>query len=243
MGPFMSPSEAAVCLVSGGLDSAVATGLTREAGLAVYAVSFNYGQRHRIELRAAKRVAEWAGALEHKIIRIELDKIGGSALTADIPVPKDALNGACHRLRTASTESNNETIPVTYVPARNLIFLSIAAAYAETVGAGRIVIGANAIDYSGYPDCRADFLAAFEEAARLGTKAGREGHGPKIWAPLVAMTKAEIVKEGVRLGLNFGITSSCYDPAPDGRACGHCDSCLIRVKGFSEAGVADTGRR
>lgn len=231
----MSPSEAAVCLISGGLDSAVAAGLTREAGLTIHALSFNYGQRHRHELRAAKRVAEWVGAVDHKIIRIELDKIGGSALTADIPVPKrDSLNGDRHDLT---------SVPVTYVPARNLIFLGIAAACAEAAGAGRIVIGANAVDYSGYPDCRPDFLAAFEEAARLGTQVGREGSGIRVWAPLVNLTKAEIVKEGVRLGLNFGLTSSCYDPAPDGRACGHCDSCLIRARGFAEAGVTDTARR
>ena len=240
MEAFMNPSEAAVCLVSGGLDSAVAAGLAREAGLPIYALSFNYGQRHRLELRAAKRVAQWLEAVEHKIIRLELDKIGGSALTADIPVPKHAAGTVVGADNSAGAIEN---IPITYVPARNLIFLSIAAAWAEKVGAGRIIIGANAVDYSGYPDCRSDFLAAFEEAARLGTKVGREGRGPKVWAPLCRMTKAEIINEGVRLGLNFGLTSSCYDPAPDGRPCGHCDSCLIRERGFAEAGVTDPARR
>jgi 7-cyano-7-deazaguanine synthase len=219
---------AAVCLISGGMDSAVAAGLAREAGFTLHALSFNYGQRHRLELRSAKRVALWLGALDHKIIRLELDKIGGSALTADLPVPKNALGPG---------------IPVTYVPARNLIFLAIAAALAETVGAQRIVIGANAIDFSGYPDCRPEFMAAFEAAARLGTRAGTEGRAPTVWAPLIALSKAEIVRAGQRLGLDFGITCSCYDPAPDGRPCGRCDSCLLRAKGFAEAGGADPLRR
>lgn len=231
----MTANNPVVCLVSGGLDSAVAAALAREAGHSIYAISFNYGQRHRHEIRAARRVAYWLEAVDHKIIRLELDKIGGSALTSDIPVPK--LNGDSHRLEGASG------VPVTYVPARNLIFLSIASAWAETLGAEKLVIGANAIDYSGYPDCRQDFLTAFEVAVGLGTQVGREGRGPKVWAPLVRMTKAEIVKEGERLGLNFGITSSCYDPAPDGRPCGECDSCRIRERGFAEAGVIDTTRR
>jgi 7-cyano-7-deazaguanine synthase len=221
-----SPSlPSSVALISGGMDSAVAAGLAREAGLRVLALSFDYGQRHRVELAAAARVAEWAGAVEHKVVRVELDKIGGSALTDAIAVPKDGASA--------------DTIPITYVPSRNIIFLAVALGWAEVVGAERIVIGVNALDYSGYPDCRPEFIAAFERVARLGTKIGIEGHAPAIWAPLQHLTKAEIVLEGLRLGLDFRLTCSCYDPAPDGRPCGRCDSCRLRAKGFREAGAKD----
>jgi len=215
----------AVALVSGGMDSAVAAGLAREAGFEIYALSFDYGQRNRIELEAAKKVAAALAATEHKTIRIELDKIGGSALTDDIEVPRG--------------KGRDGTIPVTYVPGRNIVFLSVALSYAEAVGAQRIVIGANVIDYSGYPDCRPEFIESFQQVARTGTKAGVEGRAPGIWAPLANMSKADIVREGLRLGLDFSITSSCYDPAPDGAPCGECDSCRLREKGFSEAGIKD----
>jgi len=214
----------AVVLISGGMDSAVAAGLAREAGSRIYALSFDYGQRHRVEIKAAKKVAAWLPAVEHKVIRVELDKIGGSALTDMIPVPKSGKSGA---------------IPATYVPSRNIIFLSVALAWAEVIGAERIVIGANAIDFSGYPDCRPAFIRAFQRVAAVGTKAGAEGKAIRIWAPLMRMSKAEIVREGIRLGLDFSITNSCYDPGPRGRPCGRCDSCRLREKGFREAGAKD----
>jgi len=220
----MEKDEKAVALVSGGMDSAVAAGLVREQGYRIYALSFNYGQRHRVELKAARRVVEWLDAAEHKVVRIELDKIGGSALTGDIPVPKDGVGGG---------------IPVTYVPSRNIIFLSIALSWAEVIGAEAIVIGANAIDFSGYPDCRPEFIAAFQKTAEAGTKMGVEGRAPRITAPLMKMSKAGIVKEGVRLGLDFGRTFSCYDPHPGLKPCRRCDACRLRAKGFAEAGVKD----
>jgi 7-cyano-7-deazaguanine synthase len=210
-----------VALLSGGMDSAVAAGLAREQGDAVYALSFDYGQRHRVELDAAARVAAWLGAAEHKVVRVELDRIGGSALTADLAVPKQGVGPG---------------VPITYVPARNLVFLSIAAGWAETVGARRIAIGVNAIDYSGYPDCRPEFIEAFQRVMDVGTKAGTEGRGPRIWAPLITMSKADIVRAGTRLGLDFAITHSCYDPGSDGSACGRCDACRLRDKGIREAG-------
>jgi 7-cyano-7-deazaguanine synthase len=214
----------AVALISGGMDSAVAGALAREAGYGIHALSFDYGQRHRVELDAAARVAGWLDAVEHTVIRVELDRIGGSALTDDIAVPKDR---------------SGPEVPATYVPARNIIFLSIALSLAEAAGAERIVIGANAIDYSGYPDCRPAFIEAFQRVAETGTVIGVEGRAPTVWAPLVELSKAEIVKEGIRLGLDFGITSSCYDPGPGGEPCGRCDSCRLREKGFSKAGAAD----
>jgi len=216
----------AVALVSGGMDSAVAAGLAREEGFAIYALSFDYGQRHRSELTAAAAVAAWLKAAEHKVVKVELEKIGGSALTSGLAVPKDR---------------EGDAIPITYVPARNLIFLSIALAWAETLAAPRIVLGANAIDFSGYPDCRPEFLAAFQRVAEVGTKIGSEGHAPLIWAPLARLTKADIVRLGLRLGLDFGLTRSCYDPDPAGAPCGHCDACRLRAKGFREAGVRDPG--
>jgi len=214
----------ALALVSGGMDSAVAAGLAGEAGYRIYALSFDYGQRQRIELEYARKVGSWLGAVEHMIIGVELDKIGGSALTDPTPVPKDRKDPG---------------IPVTYVPARNIIFLAIALAWAEVLSAKRIVIGANAIDFSGYPDCRPGFMEAFQQVAETGTKAGLEGKAPLIWAPLMNMKKAEIVKEGIRLGLDFGMTCSCYDPDPTGKPCLHCDACRLREKGFFEAGIKD----
>ncbi len=217
-------SEKAVALVSGGMDSAVAAALTKEKGREILALSFDYGQRHRVELEAAARVAAWLGAAEHKTIRVGLDQIGGSALTDDLEVPKDGPSCG---------------IPITYVPSRNIIFLSIGLSWAEAAGAREIVIGANALDYSGYPDCRGEFIDAFQEVAQKGTKAGMEGKAPLVVAPLLEMSKARIVIEGQRLGLDFGITSSCYDPSPTGKPCGKCDSCRLRAKGFAEAGLSD----
>jgi 7-cyano-7-deazaguanine synthase len=221
----------AVLLLSGGLDSGTCLALLSRWGWTVHAVSFDYGQRHRVELRAAKRLARRYHASSHRVFRIPgLGEIGGSALTDPrIPVPKKALQV--------------KPIPVTYVPARNTIFLSFALAVAEKTGATDIVIGANALDYSGYPDCRPPFLRAFEKTARLGTKAGVEGRRLRIHAPLLKMTKAEIVKLALRLGLDPALTSSCYDPSPDGMPCGECDSCLLREKGFREAGRTDPLKR
>ena len=210
-----------MALVSGGMDSAVAAALAREEGDEIYALSFDYGQRHRVELEAAVRVAEWVGAARHEVVRVELEKICRSALTQDLAVPKDGVGPG---------------IPITYVPGRNIIFLGIGLGWAESLEAHRIVIGANAIDFSGYPDCRPEFLDAFQAVAVAGTKAGVEGHAPRIWAPLARMSKAEIVREGRRLGLDFGITHSCYDPGPAGAPCGRCDACRLREKGLREAG-------
>lgn len=222
-------AKKAVCLVSGGMDSAVAAGMAREAGSEIYALSFDYGQRHRFELTAAAAVAKWLGAQDHRTVKVDLGSFGGSALTDDISVPKGG--------------SQAGVIPVTYVPARNTIFLSLALGWAEVLGAERIVMGANAVDYSGYPDCRPEFIEAFQKVAYAGTKAGLEGRAPKVWAPLLAMSKADIVREGMRLGLDFGITFSCYDPDDGGNPCGRCDSCLLRLKGFREAGVEDPAGR
>lgn len=217
----------AVVLCSGGVDSTTVLAIARSQGYRLYALSFAYGQRHAVELQAAARVVAAFQAEAHLVLPLALDRIGGSALTADIDVPKDRAG------------THGGEIPVTYVPARNTIFLSYALAWAEVTGARDIFIGANAIDYSGYPDCRPDYIAAFERMANLATRAGVEGHSLRIRAPLIAMTKAEIICEGVRLGVDFGMTHSCYDPDTCGAACGRCDSCLIRRKGFCEAGVAD----
>lgn len=225
----------AVVLLSGGLDSAVTLAVAAaELGAAnCWTISFDYGQRHRVELAAAQRIAESLG-IEPKrrlVLKVDLRAIGGSALTADIDVPKDCGPRAEH------------DVPITYVPARNLIFLSCAAGYAETIGADRIYIGANAVDYSGYPDCREPFLRAFETAANAGTKAGAEdGRTLRVVAPLVHLSKVEIIQLGAKLGVDFGLTTSCYDPREEGGrvlACGHCDSCLIRARAFAEAGVKD----
>ncbi|WP_375394291.1 7-cyano-7-deazaguanine synthase QueC [uncultured Sphingomonas sp.] len=215
----------AVALVSGGLDSMVSAAIAREAGYRLLALSIDYGQRHRIELDAAARVAAALSVERHIVLPMDLSGFGGSALTAtDIAVPKDGVQPG---------------IPVTYVPARNTIFLSLALGWAEAAGARDLFIGVNALDYSGYPDCRPEFIAAFEGLAELATKAGIEGEPFRILAPLQHMTKADIVREGDRLGLDMGISWSCYDPAPAGEHCGRCDSCRLRAKGFEEAGVAD----
>ncbi|MFL6861741.1 MAG: 7-cyano-7-deazaguanine synthase QueC [Allosphingosinicella sp.] len=220
--------SSAVILVSGGLDSMVAAARAREAGFDILALTVDYGQRHRIELAAAARVAEAVGARRHVVLPLDLTAFGGSALTADIDVPKGGVEEA--------------GVPVTYVPARNTIFLSLALGWAEAAGARDLFIGVNALDYSGYPDCRPDFIAAFEHLASLATKAGAQGDSFRIHAPLQHMTKADIAREAARLGLDAGISWSCYDPAPDGRHCGLCDSCRLRRKGFEEAGLADPTR-
>ena len=219
----------AVVLVSGGMDSAVTIALAREQGYQVHALSVAYGQRHNSELAASDRVSKMLGAVEHKTVSVDLRSIGGSALTADIGVPKSAR-----------VEDIAPGIPITYVPARNTVFLSFALAWAEVLGASDLFIGVNALDYSGYPDCRPEFIHAFERMANLATKAGVEGAmHTRIHAPLIAMSKAEIVKLAVELGVDLALTHSCYDPDSAGRACGHCDSCLLRRKGFAEAGIED----
>jgi 7-cyano-7-deazaguanine synthase len=219
----------AVCLLSGGLDSATCLALARRDGFACYALSFDYGQRHRNELDAAARIAKTFGVERHLVAHIGLDVFGGSALTGDIAVPK---------ARSAAEMAAG--IPVTYVPARNTIFLSYALAWAEVLESCDIFIGVNALDYSGYPDCRPEFIEAYERMANLATKAGVEGRTRlKIHTPLLHLTKAGIVRLASELGVPFGMTHSCYDPAPDGRACGECDACLLRRKGFEEAGIED----
>ncbi len=219
-----SAKPPAVVLVSGGLDSMVAGARAREAGYMLLALSVDYNQRHQVELAAARRIAIALGVERHVVLPIDLSAFGGSALTADIAVPKSGVG---------------EGIPVTYVPARNTIFLSLALGWAEAAGARDLYIGVNALDYSGYPDCRPEFIAGFETLAELATKAGVEGDPFRIHAPLQHMTKAEIVAEGTRLGLDLGMSWSCYDPAPGGLHCGLCDSCRLRAKGFEEAGVVD----
>lgn len=219
----------AVVLLSGGLDSATALAIARAEGFETYALSFDYGQRHDRELDSARRVAAALGAKEHLVLRLDLRAIGGSALTADIAVPKGR-----------SLEAMSSGIPVTYVPARNTIFLSHALAWAEVLECEDIFIGVNALDYSGYPDCRPEFIEAFERMANLATRAGVEGRSRlRIHTPLIRLTKAEIVTRGTALGVDLGLTWSCYEPRPDGLACGRCDSCLLRAKGFREAGLRD----
>src|SRR5690242_16841283 len=213
----------AIVLVAGGMDSAVTLALARESGFDCKALSVDYGQRHVSELVAAERVAKLLGASEHKTVHVDLRSIGGSALTADIDVPKEGGAG----------------IPVTYVPARNTIMLAVALGWAEVIGAADIFCGVNAVDYSGYPDCRPEFIAAFERLANLATKAGVEGAGIRVHAPLIHMGKDEIVREGLRLGVDFSQTVSCYRADADGRACGHCDACRLRAAGFAAAGVPD----
>ena len=214
----------AIVLLSGGLDSMVCAALAREAGFAVLALTVDYNQRHRVELEAAKRIAaEFAD--EHILLPMDLRAFGGSALTSDIAVPKDGVAEV--------------GVPVTYVPARNTVFLSLALAWAEAAGARDLFVGVNALDYSGYPDCRPEFIAGFQQLARVATKAGSEGEAITIHAPLQEMTKADIAREAQRLGLDAGMSHSCYDPDPQGRACGQCDACRLRAKGFAEAGIAD----
>jgi 7-cyano-7-deazaguanine synthase len=224
---MFAPKKKAVLLLSGGLDSATAMAMALNEGYEVYAVSFRYGQRHSIELDCAVEQAK-AGAMEHKIVDIDLSSFGGSALTSDIDVPKHE-----------SIDELTDEIPVTYVPARNTVFLSYALAWAEVLEAFDIFIGVNALDYSGYPDCRPEFIAAYETMANLATVAGVQQKKLTIHAPLIDMTKAEIIKRGLELDVDYAKTTSCYDPAPDGRSCGHCDSCLLRKKGFSDAGTND----
>ena len=216
----------AVVLLSGGLDSYTAAALLKRDGFDLYALSVLYGQRHAREIEAARAVARALGVRQHLEVGVDLARIGGSALTGDLPVPKDRVLDAAE-------------IPSTYVPARNTVFLSLALAWAEVVGAHDIGIGANALDYSGYPDCRPEYLEAFERLAALATRAGVEGARFRIHAPLLHMSKADIVRTGLSLGLDYGLTHSCYDPAPDGRPCGRCDSCVLRAKGFAEAGAED----
>lgn len=222
----------AVVLVSGGLDSATTLAVAREQGFDCYALTLRYGQRHAAEIAAARRAAAALKAARHVVSDIDLRAFGGSALTADIAVPKGR-----------AIEDISQGIPVTYVPARNTIFLAFALAWAEALGAGDIFIGVNAVDYSGYPDCRPEFIAAFERMANLATKAGVEGTARfAIRAPLIAMTKAEIIRLGVELGVDYALTLSCYDPGADGEACGICDACILRRRGFAEAGIADPAR-
>ena len=216
----------AVVLLSGGLDSMVCAGLAREAGFEVLALTVDYHQRHRVELEAAERIAGQLADL-HIVLPLDLTAFGGSALTSDIDVPKGGVE---------------EGIPVTYVPARNTVFLSLALAWAEAAGARDLFVGVNALDYSGYPDCRPAFIDAFEDLANKATKAGVEGEGFTIHAPLLDMTKADIAREAARLGLDAGLSHSCYDPTPDGAACGLCDACRLRAKGFEEAGLPDPTR-
>jgi len=221
--------QKAVCLLSGGLDSATCLALARRDGYTCYALSFDYGQRHRSELEAAARVAAALGAERHVVTKIGLDTFGGSALTADIAVPKGR-----------SSAEMSHGIPITYVPARNTIFLSFALAWAEVLESADIFIGVNALDYSGYPDCRPEYIEAYERMANLATKAGVEGRTRvRIHTPLLRLSKAQIVSLGHQLSVPFGLTHSCYDPAPDGRPCGGCDACLLRRKGFEEAGIED----
>jgi len=220
-------------LLSGGLDSTTVAAMAKQQGFAVHALSFDYGQKHKVELEFAARVAAAAGVERHAVVKVDLRSFGGSALTAgDLDVPK-------HR----SAEEMGVGVPVTYVPARNTVFLALGLAWAETLGATDIFIGVNALDYSGYPDCRPEFIEAFERMANLATKMGTEdGRRITIHTPLIAMTKKEIVETGLRLGVDYAMTVTCYDPSEDGAACGACDACLLRLKGFAEAGVADPAR-
>ena len=225
----MSARKNAVVLLSGGLDSTTVLAIARSEGFAVFAISFSYGQRHSLELESARRVADAMHVEKHLVVEFDLRAIGGSALTDEIDVP-----------RGRSAEEMAGGVPVTYVPARNTIFLSFALAWAEVLGVQDIFIGVNALDYSGYPDCRPEYIEAFERMTNLATKAGIEGRMRlKIHTPLIAMTKAEIIRTGLHLGVDYSLTHSCYDPTPEGLACGACDSCLLRLKGFKEAGASD----
>ena len=224
----MSLKKKAVVLVSGGLDSATALAIAKSDGFEIHAITFDYGQRHRFELDAARRVCESQGVTDLVVFKVDTSIFRGSALTNDIPVPHN---------RNESQMSDG--IPVTYVPARNTIFLSVGLGLAESVGANDLFIGVNAVDYSGYPDCRPEFIRAFEAMANLATKAGVEGSRLTIHTPLILLTKAEIIRKGLSLNVDYGLTHSCYDPLPDGTSCGECDSCQLRVKGFREVGVVD----
>ncbi len=227
----MPPPHPAVVLLSGGLDSTTTLAIAQNEGFAVHALSFTYGQRHLVEIDAARTIAARMGALQHVVLPIDLRQFGGSALTADIPVPKDR-----------APAEMNRSIPVTYVPARNTIFLSLALAWAEVLGSSDIFLGVNALDFSGYPDCRPDYIEAFEKLANLATKAAVEGRQRlRIHVPLIHLTKTEIIRRGLELGVDYALTSSCYDPDPHGKACGHCDACLLRLKGFAENQMRDPG--
>jgi 7-cyano-7-deazaguanine synthase len=221
----------AVVLLSGGLDSATVLAIARAEGFAPYTLTFNYGQRHAIEIDIARRVAAALGVARHLVLPIDLRAFGGSALTADLPVPKDRTPAAM-----------GEGIPSTYVPARNTIFLALALAWSEVLGARDLFIGVNALDYAGYPDCRPEYLAAFEHLAGLATRAGVQGQRFRIHAPLLKLTKAEIIRRGLDLGVDYALTTSCYDPDTDGCACGRCDACVLRLEGFAANGVCDPGR-
>ena len=222
----------AVVLLSGGVDSTTTLALAQRDGFAVHALTFRYGQRHEIEVEAARRVAEAFRVAAHEIVAFDLRRFGGSALTADIAVPKDR-----------DPEAMARDIPITYVPARNTIFLAFALAWAEVLGASDIFLGANALDYSGYPDCRPEYIAAFQRMADLATRAGVEGrHSLTIHTPLLHLSKREIIQTGLALGVNYALTTSCYDPSRDGDACGRCDACLLRLRGFAEAGATDPAR-
>ena len=225
----MSELKNAVVLLSGGLDSTTTLAIAQRKNFEPYAISFRYGQRHEHEIDAARSIAEKMNVRRHVVCAIDLRQFGGSALTDDLDVPKSS-----------SVEQIGEGIPITYVPARNTIFLSFALAFAETLEASDIFIGVNALDYSGYPDCRPEYIRAFQDMANLGTKAGVESNAPiTIHAPLIDMTKAQIIRRGLELGVDYGLTTSCYDPATDGAACGHCDACLLRLRGFAENNVKD----
>lgn len=224
----MSLNKKAVVLVSGGLDSATTLAIAKSQGFDIHAITFDYGQRHHSELDAARRVCESQGVFELVVFKVDTSIFRGSALTNDIPVPHN---------RDESQMADG--IPVTYVPARNTIFLSVGLGLAESVGANDLFIGVNAVDYSGYPDCRPEFIRAFEAMANLATKAGVEGQRLSVHTPLIRLTKAEIIQRGVGLGVDYGLTHSCYDPLPDGTSCGECDSCQLRLRGFREAGFAD----
>ena len=227
--PFYPMTQSAIILLSGGLDSATTAAIARREGFELFAISVDYGQRHRFELEAARRVGEALGVKHHAVVKVDLAQFGGSALTDAIAVPKDR-----------DAESMSHGIPVTYVPARNTVLLSLALAYAEVRRAADIFIGVNAIDYSGYPDCRGEFIAAFEKLANLATKAGVEGTLRfRIHTPLIDMSKAEIIRRGIELGVDYALTHSCYDPNSQGISCGHCDACQLRRKGFVEAGLVD----
>jgi 7-cyano-7-deazaguanine synthase len=224
----MTHAKKAVVLLSGGLDSTTSLAIANNDGYLCHALTFAYGQRHAIEIDAAKRIAARFDVAAHVILPIDLRKFGGSALTSDIAVPKDR-----------SLDTMAHGIPITYVPARNTIFLSFALAWAEVLQSTDIFLGVNALDYSGYPDCRPEYVAAFERMANLATKAGVEGNPVKIHTPLIHLSKADIIRRGVDLGVDYALTTSCYDPRPDGQACGRCDACLLRLKGFAENGLSD----
>ena len=228
----MQTKAKAVVLSSGGIDSTTALALTKAEGFVLYSLSFDYGQRHRYELEAASRVAAFFDVKKHLVVRMDMTAIGGSALTSDLQVPKGR-----------DSDDMSADIPITYVPARNTIFLSYAMAWAEVIAASRIVIGVNAVDYSGYPDCRPEYIEAFQKMANLATRSAvQEGLEITIHTPLIHMTKAQIIQAGKSIGIDYGLTHSCYDPSPEGLACGKCDSCIIRMKGFQEAGVKDPTR-